>query len=197
MATQIVELECPGCAAPISTETKICPKCFRPIVITTFHSINGLSSMDLNKQANTYRKAMTQNPDHADLNMSIAFCYLKLKLYDKALPCFDKALEENFDNPEVYFYAAIACLKGKRPFLVSRAVIGQAEEYLNAAIGLEPRGIFYYFWAYLRYDHHFKKLYNVTPNYDELLIQARAGGYSDTDANELFQLLGVERPNSF
>lgn len=195
MSHEVVELECPGCAAAITTATKTCPQCFRPIVITTFNSISSFSPMDLNKQVNTYRKAMTGHPDDDELNMSIAFCYLKLKLYDKAIPCFEKSLEENFDNSEAYFYAAIALLKGQKAFMTPRPVIDKIEEYLNAAIMIEPKGIYFYFLAYIKYDHHHRKFYKTTPNYEELLAQANANGYSETDVQNLFDLLGVSRPD--
>ena len=139
MQHQVVELECPGCAAIITTGTKTCPYCFRPIVITSFNSISDFSSRDLNKQANVYKKAMEDHPDDGILNTSLAFCYLKLKLYDKAISCFDKALEDNLEDSEICFYAAVALLKGKKAFLTSRPVINKIEEYLNAAIMIEPR----------------------------------------------------------
>lgn len=194
MSSQIVELECPGCGAAISTQTKKCPYCQRQIVITTFNSINGLSPLELNKQVSVYKKGIVKNPDHIELNMSVAVCYLKLKLYDKAIPAFEKALENNFDYSEAYFYAAAALLKGKDPYLASRTVIAKIEEYINAAIMIEPKGIYSYFWAYIRYAHHYKKLYNAVPDYAALLSEAKEKGYSDVDADELFQLLGVSRP---
>lgn len=195
MAHQVIELECPGCGVPITTSTQTCPQCFRPIVISTFNSVSSMSPLDINKQASAYRKAMAGNPDNKDLNMSIAFCYLKLKLYDKALPCFEKAIEDNFDNSEVYFYAAITLLKGKKAFLTPRTVIDKAEEYLNAAIMIEPKSIYYYFWSYLRYDHHFRKHYVMNPNYRTLLNKAIQIGLSQTDVKELYSILEVDRPN--
>lgn len=195
MAHQVIELECPGCGVPITTSTQTCPQCFRPIVISTFNSVSSMSPLDINKQASAYIKAMAGNPDNKDLNMSIAFCYLKLKLYDKALPCFEKAIEDNFDNSEVYFYAAITLLKGKKAFLTPRTVIDKAEEYLNAAIMIEPKSIYYYFWSYLRYDHHFRKHYIMNPNYKTLLSKAIQIGLSQTDVQELYTILEVERPN--
>ena len=195
MAHQIVELECPGCGVPITTSTRQCPQCFREIVISTFNSVNSMSPLDINKQANAYRKAMVKHPDDKTLNMSIAFCYLKLKLYDKALPCFEKAIEDNFDNSEVYFYAAIALLKGKKAYLTPRPVIDQIEEYLQAAIMIEPKGIYYYFWSYIRYDHHYRKSYMMSPNYRDLLGQAQQAGLSQTDVEELYSILEVQRPD--
>lgn len=195
MAHQIVELECPGCGAPITTSTRQCPQCFREIVISTFNSVSSMSPLEINKQANAYRKAMVNNPDDKSLNMSIAFCYLKLKLYDKALPCFEKAIEDNFDNSEVYFYAAIALLKGKKAFLAPRTVIDQIEEYIQAALMIEPKGIYYYFWSYIRYDHHYRKSYMMSPNYRELLGQAEQAGLSQADIEELYSILEVQRPD--
>lgn len=195
MAHQIVELECPGCGKAITTSTQQCPQCFREIVISTFNSVSGMSPLEINKQANAYRKAMVNNPDNQTLNMSIAFCYLKLKLYDKAIPCFEKAIEDNFDNSETYFYAAIALLKGKKAFLTPRPIIDKIEEYIQAAIMIEPKGIYHYFWAYIRYDHHFRKSYRMSPNYQELLAQAIQIGLSQTDVSELYNILEVQRPD--
>lgn len=195
MTHQIVELECPGCGFPITTSTRQCPQCFREIVISSFNSVSSMSPADINKQANAYRKAMVNHPDDKTLNMSIAFCYLKLKLYDKALPCFEKAIEDNFDNSEVYFYAAITLLKGKKAFLAPRPVIDQIEEYLRAAIMIEPKGIYYYFLAYIRYDHHYRKSYVMSPNYLDFLEQAKQAGLSQTDVEELYSVLGVQRPD--
>ena len=85
-------------------------------------------------------------------------------------------------------------LKGKKAFLSPRSVIDKIEEYIQAAIMIEPKGIYYYFWAYIRYDHHFRKSYRMTPNYQELLAQAKQIGLSQTDIVELYKILEVERP---
>ena len=79
--------------------------------------------------------------------------------------------------------------------MTPRPIIDKIEEYLQAAMMIEPKGIYHYFWAYLRYDHHFRKSYRMSPNYQELLAQAKRYGLSMTDVNELYKLLGVDRPN--
>lgn len=124
------------------------------------------------------------------------FCYLKLKLYDKAISCFDKALEDNLEDSEICFYAAVALLKGKKAFLTSRPVINKIEEYLNAAIMIEPRGIYYYFWAYIKYDYYYRKHFRSTPDYQKLLETASSSGYSEYDVHNLFDLLEVKKPDA-
>lgn len=197
MAHEIIELTCPGCGARVSTGQTVCEWCKKPIIISTFNSVYQMPLPEVNKYANAYRKELSQNPDNQDLNTSIAMCYLKLKLYDKALPAFEKALENNFDNSEAFFYAAVCLLKGKKAFLTPRAAIDQIEEYINAAIMIEPRGIYYYFHAYIKQDYYARKQFITEPTYNELLMYAEQAGVSEFDKEQLFLILGVTRPNEF
>jgi len=97
---------------------------------------------------------LTETPNDKQLNGALGICFLKLKLHDKALPFFEKAMEDNFADPNPYYYAAVCLLKGKKAFLAMRPEIDAMERYLEAAINLEPKGIFYYFRAYIKYDYY-------------------------------------------
>ncbi len=194
MAFKTERLVCPACGFPVEVGMKECPA-GHPLNITTFNSVYSMPLPMVNKYAGTYKKELAEDPDDQDLNTAIAFCYLKLKLYDKALPAFEKAMEDNFDNSETFFYAAICLLQGKKAFVNPRTVIDKAEEYINAALMIEPKGIYYYLWAYLRYDHHYRKAYNMNPNYATLLVQAKETGLSEADIEQLYGVLGVERPS--
>lgn len=197
MSYQVVEIKCPGCGAIVTTEQSECEWCQRPVVISSFNSVYSMPMPQVNKYAGAYKKALDENPDDTRLNNSIAMCYLKLKLYDKALPAFELAMEDNFDNSETFFYAAVCLLKGKKPFLAMRAEIDKIEEYINAALMIEPRGIYYYFLAYIKYDYFNRKFFKTSPTYQEALAMARQAGYSAVDAEQLFAILGVERPTGF
>ena len=194
MAYQVIDLNCPGCGGGVSTGQKQCNFCGRPIVITSFNDIQSFSPLDLNKYANNYRKALAENPDSNALNMSVAMCYLKLKLYDKALPAFEKAIEDNFDNSETFYYAAVSLLKGKKAFLAPRPDIDKVLEYLNTAIMIEPRGIYHYLLAYIKHDYFERKYLNITPNWKETLQTAIQSGVSQADIAQLFEMLQVEIP---
>lgn len=196
MAHQVVDLSCPGCGARVNTGNKECQFCGGAIIISTFNSVLSMTMPQLNKYASTYKKALEKNPDNAELNFSIANCYLKLKLHDKALSAFEKAIEDNFDNSETYFYAAVCLLKGQKAFLAQRPTIDKIEEYLNAALMIEPKGIYYYFWSYIKYDYFNRKFFNTTPTYQDFLQMALENGLSENDTEQLFSILSVPQPDA-
>ena len=195
MSQQVVEINCPGCGARVTTGQSECEWCHQPIVISTFNSVYSMPMPQVNKYAGAYRKALAENPENTELNNSIAMCYLKLKLYEKALPAFELAIEDNFDNSETFFYAAVCLLKGKKAFLAQRADIDKAIEYINAALMIEPRGIYYYFLSYIKYDYFERKYLNTSPNYQECFQMSCEMGTSEFDKEMLFNILGVARPN--
>jgi len=150
----------------------------------------------VNKYASAYREALQNEPDAKDLNNCAAMCYLKLKLYDKALSAFEKAMEDNFDNSETFFYAAICLLGGKKAFLTLRPKIDKIEEYINAALAIEPRGIYYYLLAYIKYDYFERKYFNTSPTYKEALKMSKDAGVSPSDIEQLYGILGVSCPET-
>lgn len=195
MAHNIVEINCPGCGARVSIDQNICEWCHNPVIISTFNSVYSMPVPEVNKFTKSYSSALDENPNNKELNNSIAMCYLKLKLYDKALSAFEIAIEDNFDNSETFFYAAVCLLKGKKPFLATRQTIDKITEYINAALMIEPRGIYYYFLAYIKYDYFERKYLNTSPNYQECSQMAINAGTSDYDKKMLFEILGTPCPS--
>ena len=195
MAQQVIEINCPGCGARVSTGQTECEWCHNPIIISTFNSVYNMPPLQVNKYANSYRKSLEENPDNRELNNSLAMCYLKLKMYDKALAAFEKAMEDNFDNSETFFYAAICLLGGKKAFLAQRPTIDKILEYINAATMVEPKGIYYYYLAYIKYDYFSRKFFKTSPTYQEALTYAKQLGVSEFDIEQLYLILGVDRPN--
>ena len=197
MSTTVSQFTCPACGAPVDISAKKCDFCQGPVIISTFRSVYDMPLENINKYTAAYKKELVTTPDNPEVNISIAMCYLKLKLYSKALQSFENAIAENIDNPEAFFYAAISLLNGKKAFLASRDKIDKIEEYVNAAIAIEPRGVFYYFLAYIKYDYYFRKHFKTDPSYGKLLHEANKVGYSDNDTQLLFNILGVDKPQDF
>lgn len=192
MGAITIELNCPGCGSPERIDSVKCSYCRQPLSFSTFNSIADMAAPMVNKYAGTYKKALAEHPDDQTLNTSMGMCYLKLRLFDKALPNFEKAMEDNFDNSEPFFYAAICLLGGKKPFLHTRPEIDKMLEYVNAALMLEDRGIYHYFLAYIKKDYFDRKFLNVKPNAADELALAQRIGYSDTDVSLLLPFLGTE-----
>lgn len=191
---QAVDICCPGCGEPWTLDMKECPSCHRPVVVTTFNSVYSMPGPEANKYAKTYRKAIESDAETPGLNTAIAMCYLKLGLYAKALEAFERATEEDFDNSETYFYAAVCLLGGKKAFLAPRNVIDRVEEYINAACMIEPRGIYRYLHAYIKYDFYERKYLNTFPNWQQCLQEALGVGVSSADITMLFDVLKVSNP---
>ena len=194
MITQVHDTTCRNCGASADIGQTKCRFCKQPILISTFNSVYSMPLPLVNKYAATYREALQNEPEAKDLNNAVAMCYLKLKLYGKALVAFEKAIEDNFDNSEMFFYAAICLLGGKKAFLVQRPVIDKIEEYINAALSIEPRGIYHYFLAYIKYDYFKRKFFKTSPTFEEALKNANNAGVSPYDIEQLYGILGVPRP---
>lgn len=195
MSVQAISIKCPNCGAGVSANQETCEWCHSPVYISTFNSISEMPMMQINKYASGFRKELAENPNNIELNTSIAFCYLKLKMFDEAYDAFSKAIVDNFDNSETYFYAAVSLLKGKKAFLHTRQEIDKMLELINAALMIETRGIYYYFMAYIKHDYFKRKFLTTTPNYKDCLIKAQAMGCSKADIDHFYSVSGVETIN--
>lgn len=198
MAVQIVDMKCSNCDADLSTSMLKCPYCKKPVVITSFNSVYAQDLPTLNQVSRDLDKDLREGntPElSGNIKFTLGGCYLKLKLYDKALQRFEEAIEENFDNPEASFYAAVSLLKGKKAFLTPMANIKKAIEYVTAALMVEDRGVFHYFLAYIKFDFYARKYLRISPDWREELMLARSTtNLSPTDCTMLFDILGVEMP---
>ena len=196
MTANVVDIKCPGCGGSLDTGQKICKYCKQPVVISTFNSVYDMPVPMVNKVANTNRQLLAADPDNKEINFSAGCCFMRLKLYAKALNAFEKAMEDNFDNSEAFFNAAICLLNGQKAFLAQRAVIDKITEYINAALMIEAKGIYYYFLAYIKYDYFNRKSYKTSPTYQEALALAISSGVavSPFDCERLYEQLGVDCP---
>lgn len=190
-----IRLSCPSCAAAVTTEQKNCAYCGSEVIIRSFTQINSMPMPQVNKYAVSYRKSIAESPDAAadkDINISLGLCYLRLKLYDKAIEAFESAIKDNFDNSEVYYYTSIALLKGQKAFVTPRPNIDKIVEYLNAALMIEDKSIYHYFLAYIKRDYFHRKYLKVDPDHVQCFQAAVDGGISRDEINELHHILGVE-----
>lgn len=197
MSVQNAGLKCSGCGGALNPTEARCKFCGNAVVITSFNSVYDKTPQELKQIANNYRKDLAANPndpDTASINFSLGMCYLKLKLYDKAQEKFEVAIEDDFDNSETYFLIAVCLMKGKKAFLTPMANIKKALEYLDSALMIENNGIYNYFVAYLKYDFYSRKSLKISPTYQAELEAAKQNNVSLFDIDQLFEMLGVDKP---
>ena len=131
---EVIILKCPNCGAAVSTEQTKCQYCKKPVLIQRYEEAAEMPALQLNKYAAAYRKTLEENPNNREINLSVGACYLKLKMYDKALESLEKAMQDNFEDAEPYYLGAVALLQGRKAFVAQRVAIDKALEYLNAAV---------------------------------------------------------------
>ena len=189
----MVEFNCPGCNARILESHSICEWCKQPIVIKNFKTISKKNKLEINKYTNTYKNMLIlNNVNKFDINKALGICFLKLKLFDKSLTFFEKSLEFNIDDSEVYYYIALSFLNGKKPYLNSRKIIDKILENIEAAIMIDAKNKYYYLMAYIKYDYFFRKSYKTNPTYKDILFNIN-GKIDDEEIEEIFEIIGIDR----
>ncbi|MBQ8593479.1 MAG: hypothetical protein IJ467_04200 [Bacteroidaceae bacterium] len=186
---EVISLKCPNCNSGVDSSMSECPACDKPIIFRHMSQTAAMPMPLVNKYLGSYRSLESQNPNNKTINTAIGICFLKLKMYDKALAAFEKSMPDNFDNAEPFYLAAVALLQGKKAFLAPRLAIDKMEEYLNAASMIEMRPVFYYFMAYIKKDYFDRKFLNTTPSYQELMEQAVGYGLTTSDIEEFHLLI--------
>ena len=119
---------------------------------------------------------------------------LKMKMYDSALAYFKSAMNDPMADPDVFYYAAIASLRGGTAFSQTRDTIEAVVNYINQAIAFEPKGIYYYFLAYIKYDYYERKYFRTSPNYREAFALALEHNVTWQQVNEMYELMRVSKP---
>lgn len=191
---EVKEMNCPNCGNPVSAEEKKCRYCGGPIVITNFVGVASLTNIQLNKYVASYKQTVAEQPDNTQARVSMGLCRLRLRFYDDALVDFQKALQADFCNADLHFYCAVCLLRGKKPFLHNRPVIDEMVTYLEAAISVEPKGVYYCFLSYIIADYFERKKFKTASTSRSVLAEARRHGCTDSDIALLFDILSFDRP---
>ena len=195
MEQKAILLTCPGCGARLSTDMKKCEWCHNPVNISSFDNMCNMSDNDVKKYARYYQRKLERNDEDIETTIALILCYIKLKLYDKAIEKLDNQIDLYFDNADLYFYSAVCMLKGKKAYLCKRNDIDKIIEYLDNACSLNTLGIYYYFMAYIKYDFYERNSFNTTPDYKKCIELAEQYGVTDDEKKQLFEMLSVSRPS--
>lgn len=197
MLVSVVGFKCSNCGESLSESMATCPSCDQPVVIRKVSSLIGLTMPELRARSQLMDVEALRDcgdPLSADADFTSGCCLLRLKMFERAIARFDKAVAADPCNAEALFCSAIAALKGKRPFLASLADIRKAQECIVAAEMVEERAVFYYFLAYIKQDFYARRFLRVEPDWRQELQCALAMGIAVEEKQELFALLGQNCP---
>jgi tetratricopeptide (TPR) repeat protein len=188
---EIISMKCPSCGASITTQTKQCDYCQSDILVKSFKNLAAMPLPQVNKYMAAYQSASAEHPDNNDINAAVGLCFLRLKKYDQALNYLEKAQADNFEDATPFFYAAVARLKGRKPFLLNRQEIDQIMTDIEAAMSIEPKAEQYYFMSYIKRDYFKRKFLNTTPSWEEYMQEAVDNGLSAADVEEFHAMVGT------
>lgn len=188
---EIISMKCPSCGASITTQTKQCEYCMSDILVKSFKNLAAMPTPQINKYMASYQAASSEHPDSKDLNTSVGLCFLRLKKYDQAIAYFEKAQADNFDDATPFFYAAVARLKGRKPFLLNRPEIDQITTDIEAAMSIEPTAEQYYFMSYIKRDYFKRKFLKTSPTWEEYMQEAVDNGLSPADVEDFHAMTGT------
>lgn len=195
MVPEVVNLTCPGCGAPILNDEKICDSCGRPLVIQNVKTLLDLDDMQVKKYSSTYKQLLSDDPFNSKVWKANGLTQIKLGLYPAALKSFEKASEFCFDDGDIHFYTAIAKLAGKRPAFIKRDDLNGALQELDAALGIEKKGMYEYLAGVITYDYFARKGFKISPNCVEHFENAERYGCSESDIVTLNELLKFDTRN--
>ena len=191
---EAIILKCPGCGAGLDKEVETCGYCQSPVIIKSFRTVKSMPLPQINKLISGYAAEGTGTPLVA---FSLGLCQLRLKLYDKALKCFEQSMGQDAENADAYFYACVCLLKGTKAFLLSKDDAEKCVEYLNAANIIKPSALYYLFLSYIKLDFYKRKFFGVSPDWEEEFATAQEYELSAEDIEFLFDMLQTETPTQF
>ena len=196
MEYKVEVLRCPTCGANVSLNSESCEYCGNILKISAVETLAATPLEQINKIKTSFQALPPSEKENPSIQNTLAFCYLRLGLFKNALSAFENAMDNFPDNPDNYFGAAVCTLNGKKPFLLNREIVDKAESYLDAAIQLQPKAIFYFLFAYIRYDYFYRKHLRVSPTYMDVLQKAINMGLTASDKKKVFSLLKLEMPDA-
>jgi tetratricopeptide (TPR) repeat protein len=167
---------CPQCGAPAQLSARRCGYCEAEFIVTSLASLDRIDRAGIQKYVSHYRKQLADEPDSGELHLAMGICHLDLGLHDLAAKSFAKAIETQPENPDNYYYQALAIIKGRKPKLLSLKEVREIENHLAAAVQLDPgRAVYRYLLLAVKYEFYLKNGLRVPPpSIEEILSEAKA-----------------------
>ena len=181
-------LKCPNCGATVSIDQTECDYCGSRLFISSFYSIPYFTDDMLRTQMHEEYELEDETLEL----LSKALCLLKLRMFKEAEENYKKIISENINNDECFFLLSIAMLEGKKPFLHKKNEIDEMILYIENAILLKPKGIYYLVYSYFIKNYYEKKKMRYRNSSIYCLEKSSELGVSEGDKQILKQLIDWE-----
>lgn len=190
--SEVIVKVCPSCGAPVEITSNICDYCGAAYYIQSIHSLVAVDKKGITKYIELYKKKLAERASDSEAAKALGICYVKLSMYDFALKKFKDLIEESLDDSDIYFYASICLMKGKRPFLVPLKSIKEIEVYLEAASMISPGNpSYYYAQGLIKQDYYERKFLKTMPTANDLFSEAMDYNLTDVDKQTVTTLLNI------
>lgn len=145
------------------------------INISTFSEFSSIDEKTKAKLLVTYQSAIGSASNSAQLNLAVGLHYLDSGLYTESIEALQLARRSDPLNKNVLYYLALATVAGKPLRSATLTEIREAEEYLRAAMQLQPAPAhYYYLWCLIKLDFYQANGFRETaPPIDKLFLLAQ------------------------
>lgn len=185
---------CPQCGAPSESSVQRCIYCRAEFVIASASQLSCLDRPAVEKYIQFYRKT-ADGDSTGEAVFALGLCHLKLRLYSKASESFDQLITAHPEMSDAHYYLAICLFAGQKPFLASRQTIDMALELVNAAIAINPRGVYYYLLALIKHDYFARKFLRTSPDHRQAMAAASSAGVSKEEASAMYEAMNMACPS--
>ncbi len=178
--------ECPQCGSTERLNGR-CAHCKAEFYVKSLAYLEQFNSNGIEKYLKHYKGLIGQNPDNPQGVLGLGLCYLQMGTYPLAQQQFEHLIETAPQVAPVYYYYALAHIKGRRLMTLPLSEVRQLEMYLNTAIQLDPEAPQYrLLLAMLKRDYYEINGMKVNPPTATELLNDLYG--KTIDANEIEHL---------
>ena len=185
------DIVCPGCGAPLSASSKQCPYCGRPVVLTSlnFKQVRRATYKDSARFLDKYQDVLKNSPNDPKVLASLGYVLFDRGQYQEAAENLEKAVENGSNDSDVLFHIALSRFKSQKPFKIKLKEAESIMATLDSAIEMNPHPQYLCAKAILIKRLFEQRYIRYSQSSKEVMEAAKQGGLTDSDSQEMNELL--------
>lgn len=192
---RVVITSCANCGAPVDSQSGTeCKYCKAPIIIKTLADLAKIPKDKRPAYMSHYKEALEGNTGHVPLSIALVLCHIGAQNFTIADRLLNKLIDDDCQDPNIFYYKAICLLEGKRPRTLNYDQIDEVRAQLRSANSMGSGvGTYYVFMAILRLDYFDRYGFNHNCGEDAktLCSIANSHGVSEDEVRELLDVTQI------